>query len=399
MNLAFITRRHGRIGGTERDLYELIRRLAARGHQVHVYCCEVHERPLAGVEIHRVPILGFGRLARFLSLALLGPRMARRSGHDLVISYERVLNQDIARCGGGTHRLFLQRMAGNLSPARRFLRSIDIYHQMVQFVEKRQFSSGHFRRAHAVSKLVKREIMDAYGVRETDIDVVYGGVDTELFHPDNVSRFRSPIRRDLSIPEDARVVLFLGNGFKRKGLDTLLHALANASSTDLFGLVVGTDARLSAYRDLVTRLGISDRVRFAGQQSATHEYYAAADIFVLPSIQEAFGNVVLEAMATGLPVIASSCAGAAEVLPESAKPFLLADPLDADAMAEAIERALAPNISTALARFGHWAALQGHCPAANTQALDTGCVYGGRLTALRLEDSKFFQVKCKSYQE
>ena len=138
MNLAFLTRRYGNIGGTERDLHELTTRLVARGHEVHVYCCEVRMDPPEGIHVHRVPVLGFGRLARLLSIAWLGPKRARRGGHDLVIAYERVLDQDIARCGGGTHKRFLERMAESASPWKRFTRALDPYHRLLLFTERRQ---------------------------------------------------------------------------------------------------------------------------------------------------------------------------------------------------------------------------------------------------------------------
>ena len=96
------------------------------------------------------------------------------------------------------------------------------------------------------------------------------------------------------------------------------------------------------------KLGIDARTHFAGQQSETHRYYAAADVFVLPSVQEAFGVVVLEAMATGLPCIVSSRAGAAEVLPESVRKYLLADPLDASELAAKMLSALEPSIHRTL---------------------------------------------------
>lgn len=354
MNLAFLTRRYGRIGGTERDLHELTIRLVARGHEVHIYCIEERMAPPDGIHIHRIPVYGFGRLARFFSIAFFGPRRARKNGHDLLISYERVFQQDVARCGGGTHRLFLRRMAEKSSPLKRLVRTLDPYHQLVQFTEKRQFSAGHFRRAHAVSELVKQELIDAYDVPASSIDVIYCGVDTDIFRPDSESRRK--IRSDLDIPPEAQVALFLGNGFKRKGLDAFLAGIAKTDG--VHGLVVGTDSQMPSYQALARKLGVETRVRFAGQQTETFLYYAAADIFVLPSVQEAFGVVVLEALATGLPCIVSSRAGAAEVLPESMQAYLLADPRDATEMAAKIERALAPEDHARLATDSRDAAMR-----------------------------------------
>ena len=355
MNLAFITKRYGRIGGTERDLHELTVRLVARGHDVHIYCTEVRMEAPHGIKVHRVPVIGFGRLARFLSIAWLGPRRARRNGHDLVISYERVFRQDIARCGGGTHRVFLQRMAKKSSPLTRLFRALDPYHKLVKFTEKRQFTAGNFRRAHAVSELVKQELIDIYGVDDSSIDVIYCGVDTDIFRPENRRTDGATVREELGIPADDTVALFLGNGFKRKGLDAFL---AGIGATDtVHGLVVGTDSQIANYRNLARKLGIEARVHFVGQQSETSRYYAAANLFVLPSVQEAFGIVVLEAMATGLPCLVSSRAGAAEVLPESMARFLMQDPHDPTEMATKIKEVLEPATHTRLAEDSRNAAM------------------------------------------
>jgi UDP-glucose:(heptosyl)LPS alpha-1,3-glucosyltransferase len=80
-----------------------------------------------------------------------------------------------------------------------------------------------------------------------------------------------------------------------------------------FLLVVGTDARFDRYQARAAVIA-PERIIFAGRQEAVENYYAAADVVVLPSLQEAFGNVVLEALAAGLPVMVSRDVGAAEIL-------------------------------------------------------------------------------------
>jgi len=103
MNLAFITKRYDTVGGTERDLYELTRRLASWGHDVHVYCYEKRKPAAPGVRRHQVPIKGASRTANVWSLARQAKTIADSRVHDLTISYARVLGQDISRCGGGSH--------------------------------------------------------------------------------------------------------------------------------------------------------------------------------------------------------------------------------------------------------------------------------------------------------
>jgi UDP-glucose:(heptosyl)LPS alpha-1,3-glucosyltransferase len=104
--------------------------------------------------------------------------------------------------------------------------------------------------------------------------------------------------------------LFVGSGFERKGLPQLLAAMANVAQAHL--IVVGEDKRRAAMQVLCGRLGISERVHFVGGTSDVRPWYGAADCFVLPTLYDPFPNAVLEAMASGLPVITTNQCGAAE---------------------------------------------------------------------------------------
>lgn len=347
MDLAFLAKRLAERGGTERDLYELAGRLAGLGHRVTVYCHEAGPAP-DGVAAVLLPASRGGELARIWSLAALGPRAAARGGHDLVIGFAHALRQDIVRCGGGTHRAYLARLAGLDGPLRRAARYANLRRQSMLAIERRQYSPDCYRRVLAISKAVRDDVMATYGVPESRIDIVYDGVDTERFHPRNRARDRARVRAEFGIEEDVPLVLFVGNGFRRKGLDALLAALARGRA-DSHLLVVGVDRQRARYEALAGRLGLSARVRFAGRQGVPEHFYAAADLFALPAVQEAFGNAVLEALATGLPVVVSACAGAAELLEGGLASGIVAEPGDAGVLAQAIATMLKPGVRDAVA--------------------------------------------------
>src|SRR5690606_37606075 len=165
----------------------------------------------------------------------------------------------------------------------------------------------------AVSEQVKRDIMDNYAVRPDKIVVLYNGVDTERFDPARRAESRAAVRNRWKIPLDAPLVVFVGSGLRRKGLDRLLSVWKSPELDQVFLLVLGSDARLGRYRARADAVA-PGRIVFAGRQDDIEKYYAAADVLALPSLQEAFGNVVLEALASGLPVVVSREAGAAEIL-------------------------------------------------------------------------------------
>jgi glycosyltransferase involved in cell wall biosynthesis len=107
--------------------------------------------------------------------------------------------------------------------------------------------------------------------------------------------------------------------------------------------VVGDDERLAQVRRQVAHDGLADRVRLTGPRADVDRVLAATDVLCLPSRQEAFGNVVLEACAAGVPVVTTRRAGAAELLVGPLADLVIDDPEDQDTLAAALERALGPG--------------------------------------------------------
>lgn len=295
-------------GGTERVLYRTAEGLKNRGHEVHLFCGRFRIPPPQGVFEHRVPCLSWPRTARLLSFALTVPKMIARYPCDVVVSFDRMTKQDIFRSGGGPHKAFLRKIARQSGFWRKLWYQVSIYHRCVLAIEKRQLGPGGCKKVITVSKQGKREMIEDYGVPEDRVTVIHNGVDHERFNPRRRLVEGVKVREKLGIPLNVPVVLFVGTGFRRKGLDRLLSLWGSPEMDGIHFIVVGDDARLPYYRNRWSR----KEIIFAGPQDAVEGYYAAADLFVLPSTQEAFGNAVLEALASGLPVVTVPEIGATE---------------------------------------------------------------------------------------
>jgi UDP-glucose:(heptosyl)LPS alpha-1,3-glucosyltransferase len=165
--------------------------------------------------------------------------------------------------------------------------------------------------------------------------VVYNGTDVERFHPRN-RRYREEIRRRHGISNEF-VILFVSNNFRMKGLGFLMKALARIkreghSSFKL--LILGRD-RQKPYLRLARKLGLSKEVVFAGSTDEPEKYYGAADLLVHPTFYDACSLTVLEAMASGLPVITTLSNGASGVIgPEEGR--VIRDPKNAEELKEAV---------------------------------------------------------------
>jgi len=313
LKIALVHKRLDLNGGTERDLYLTAEGLRNLGHEVHLFCSEFAVQVPAGVVAHRVPLIPFGRTARLWSFALNGSRTATSANCDVTVGFGRILKQDVLRCGGGSHRHFLKQLGAEGGWRRRVWQKVSIYHQSVLAIERRQYSANGFKEIVAVSGKVKDDLMRIYSIPEHRIRVIHNGVDPIRFTPDRREKARVIIRDQWAIPRAAAVVLFIGNGFQRKGLDRLLAIWQSQRLQRTWLLVVGDDAGMNRYKNLAETVG-QGRIIFTGRQADVESYYAAADLLALPAAQEAFGNVVLEALSSGLPVLVSREVGAAELL-------------------------------------------------------------------------------------
>jgi UDP-glucose:(heptosyl)LPS alpha-1,3-glucosyltransferase len=322
-------------GGTEGDLRRMAAGLAARGHVVHVFAAASGPAP-GGVRVRRVPVVRAGRWARLASFALAAPRLVARERWDVVVGFGRTPRQDVVRVGGGTHRSYLAAMAAN--GGRR--RGRGPYHRTILWLERRMFAPEGHRRILAVSARVGDEVVRDYGVAPDRVRVVYNGVDLDRFHPSRRTSDGARVRAELGAG-DRPVCVAIGSGWERKGFDRLLDLWRDAPPRDALLVLVGDDNRLPAYRRAAGVAPLRDRVRVLGPRADVEVLLAAADVLCLPSRQEAFGNVVLEAAAAGVPAVTSAAAGVAELLGDAELAALVVErPDEPAALRAALEHGL-----------------------------------------------------------
>jgi UDP-glucose:(heptosyl)LPS alpha-1,3-glucosyltransferase len=324
MKIALVHKRLELRGGTERVLYRTAEGLRDRGHDVHLFCQKFRIPAPEGVQAHPVTAVSWPRALRALTFAVMAPRTVTKNPCDTVISFDRILTQDIIRSGGGSRKMLLRKMKQQSPFLKRLWYSIVPYHRITLWLERLQISGNRTGKIIAVSESTKREFMELYEIREEDIVVIHNGVDLVRFHPRRRLIEGKRMREQLRIPSNAQVALFVGTGFRRKGLHRLMALWERHELPGVYLVVVGNDAKFSYYR----RRWAGDDVIFTGAQRNVEDYYACADVFVLPAIQEAFGNAVLEAMASGLPVITVAGVGAMDRIEGPLSEGILSDPND-----------------------------------------------------------------------
>ncbi len=328
-------------GGAERYLVDLCTRMAGEGYEVHVYA-EQWDVEDSRIFFHSVRTIPFPKSLRLLSFAIRATKAIENGNYDITFGVGNTLKADILQPHGGVHwAWFWRSLRAYENPILwmiKFLGRIFSPKQWVSgWVEDAPYRAKRLRAIIAISDMVKQDMMHWYQIPEERITVVYNGVDIEHFHPRN-RQYREEIRRRHGIGEDELVILFVSNNFRMKGLGFLIRALAEVKKEDhpsLRLLVLGRD-RKEPYLRLAKKIGISEEVVFAGSTDEPEKYYGAADLLVHPTFYDACSLTVLEALASGLPVITTASNGASGILCHGEEGWVMGDLKDGEELKKAI---------------------------------------------------------------
>jgi glycosyltransferase involved in cell wall biosynthesis len=182
------------------------------------------------------------------------------------------------------------------------------------------------------------------------IDVIYNGIDPERYG----KRVRQSLRTQLNIPDDAVIIGSLGNIRPAKSYETLISAVSLLKNPRLHFVVAGHKKSdlMEVLQDQMRRLGVASHIHFIGFYDNTPEFLSQLDMFVLSSSSEGFSIATIEAMAAGLPVIATRCGGPEEIIDHQRTGYLV--PVGSpEQLAEAINYLLTnPLVAQDLARKG-----------------------------------------------
>ena len=328
------------LGGTEKIAILVAKALVERGIHVDIYTSDPKSWPkILGVNLLRIPSIKLTRWLHILSYNKNLNKFLNRNRYLSILSLEHTSFHTHKRAGGGCHIAWLKRRELFVSSWKRRIMWRDPYHKLVLDIEKKGFTSPWVKKIIANSELVKREVMEFYGVPQEKIAVVYNGVEWEALQGPFLEALmgKEELRRKMDLDPSRFYFLFVGNGFERKGLGPALRALRFLPK-DVSLLVVGYDKREGDYRRLASKLGLRERVIFYGPQRDVHRFHQVADAFVLPTLYDPFSNATLEALAMGLFVLTTSDNGCSEVLrPESG---IVIDSLNEEAVAEGMKKAI-----------------------------------------------------------
>lgn len=311
LRIGLIFNRYRSDGGTERITQSAFEALADDDVQWYVLTRRWGGVQPANVRIIACRVFGIGRAWRLAAFAWAVRRRLAGLAVDVVQSQIPMREADIFRADGGAHAEWIRQRRRQGGVLKRLWRRMSIYTRLKLRMERQMYAGDRLKAVICNSAMVRADIQRHFPETAARLHVIENGVDLAYFARSQARReCGAGIRAALGLTPRQTVFVFIGSGFERKGLASAIRAVARAGD-DVHLVVVGRDKRRRAYRRLARRLGVAARVHFVGPQDDVRPYLWAADALVHPALYEAFGLVIMEALAAGLPVLASNRTGAA----------------------------------------------------------------------------------------
>ena len=336
-----ISREVGFGGGSECVAFELHRAWLAEGLDARIVTTNATESDARqGIAIVAAwlnalfAVTGLRHLAELFAIPLFTLiatwRVYRTSGRKIVLSHGDSLIGDVCVVHAVNRACNTEKMRGG-----HYAWLFNPLNIWVALRDRFMLGGLRYRRFVAISERVRSELKDYYQIPDERIVTIPNGINLARFNPHRGGN-KTKVRRGFGIPDDAKVILFVGSRFRIKGLKYAIEALATMKS-NAYLLVVGND-NATPYKQLAEELGVSHRVVFAGGRSDLPDLYPAADVFVLPTLYETCALVCLEAMASGLPVLAAPVGGIEDYLHDGQNGFHIRH--DGADIAEKLDRIL-----------------------------------------------------------
>ncbi len=350
MRIGIVTRRVGPHDGQGRVNMEVAREALRQGHRVTLFCESADPLLMkSGADVVALPPPVFlpSRLLRDQVFATRSAAALRGCDSVLANGFATWARSDV----NAVHFVHRAWAASPHHPWRQHRDLRSLYARLYAGVNAK-LERGAFRRSPkmvAVSEKLKTELISG-GIPESRIETILNGVDTEEFAPG------PPERAAFNLPTQVPVALFAGDlRTSRKNLDSVLRALATCAP--ILHLAVAGRHENTAWPAMAAALRIADRVHFLGFRTDMPTLMRATDFFVFPSRYEACSLVLLEALASGLPVITAPSAGGAEIVTPDIG-FVLPDSEDIAGLSAAMTRLSEnPDLLQAMRRAARQTAL------------------------------------------
>ena len=324
MRLAFALYKYFPYGGLARDFMRIANVCRLHGHTVDVYVMEWHGELIADYNVHIINCKGWSNHAKVADFHQQLAQQLETSDYAGVIGFNKIPNIDVYYAADPC---YIDRFSAAFS-----LGKLTSRYRFYMGVEKAVFAEPSKTLCLMISDVQAALFKKHYRTPDRRLLMLPPGIDPNRRRPPNAEQKRLDFRNHLQIKEQDLLVLMVGTGFKTKGVDRAMVALA-ALPEELLQktclVVVGEDD-LDRYQRLAADKGIANNVRLMGGRPDVPDFLLAADLLLHPARKDNTGTVILEALVAGLPVLVTDVCGYAKYVKQSQAGLLLGSPFKQD---------------------------------------------------------------------
>ena len=337
MNIAIIKRKYMAKGGGGAENYAryIVNGLIEKGHKIFILAKQFEAKQTEN--LHHIPVkmnkmlASSGTTAFHKGAQKILPKAIKEYNIDVTYALSRTFPVDVFRV---TEQVHIEWMNLNYPSYQK----LNPRHKGILNLERNIFNTKNCKAAVTNSKLSKELIIKHYGFPSENIHIISNGINMQFY--DSPKANKNELRTEL-IPSNLSekfILLFVATNFEIKGLEQAIAATARLPQKikkNTLLLILGGD-NPDKYKKQAEGLGILDNIYFAGTANDVKSYYYLSDILVYPSLGEPFGNVCLEASASGLPVITTRQNGSCEVVTHNKNGYILDSPNNIDQITDSI---------------------------------------------------------------
>ena len=336
MKIALIKRNFSlQAGGSEKYAVALAEGLQKAGHTIKILCNKIDHDLKQNVNYQKIPISKISSATKNKSFAVNAGHAIQNGNFDIAYGLGRAHHLDVVRV---TERIQSHWIKVNYEKTYH-LQKWNPRHKTLIQLEKEIYTANKTRRIVVQSLFDQKILAEQYQLPKLKFTHIPNGVNAEKFFPQPVSE-TNKLRQNFKIENNAKILLFVSNDFKGKGLSTILQVISRLKSNEkplnLKLLVVGNDSNQKFQRQ-ANHLNISKQIIFAGRQTNLATFYSAADLLVHPTKYEPMPNVVLESLACSTPAITTPNNGSADLIQYGTNGYIISSAKAVDELAGSIQ--------------------------------------------------------------
>lgn len=304
MTLAFLIYKYFPYGGQQRDFLRIVERCLQAGHQVRVYCLRWEGVVPCGIQLINVPVKGLSSHTRYQRFSAWVKQDTESNPVDAIIGFSKMPDLDLYYAADPCFAARLQRENSIIK------KILPRYRHFLAF-EKAVFDKDSVTEVMLLSPQQYSEFSSIYPGCKSRLHQLAPGIDASRLPSADAALERKQFREKYSLKDDDIALLQIGSGFRTKGVDRAIRALASLpedirSHTQFY--IVGRD-KPGDYEKLARSLGVGDRCHFLGGRDDVPMFLRGCDLLLHPAYSESAGYTILEAVINGLPVLTTDTCG------------------------------------------------------------------------------------------